>query len=287
MPPTDKPQWDGTPLADGALLLVADQGFGDVIQFSRYIPWVLQRCPDIAIACTAEMIPVLRQFAAGRQDIVPGGRTVRHTRRSARCPACRGCTARGWITCRPRSPICAPIRPASQLGRSGCDGLAPQSPSGSASSGRGGRRTTTTATARPCWRISRRWPRCRASRWSRLQKGPTADQAGELFRPRAADQHRRRDSGLRRYDGDPGVPRSGRDGRYLGRASGRRRWAGRCGSCWPRAPDWRWLLEREDTPWYPTVRLFRQTVPQQWSDVFQRVSAALQEVRKAKQAPAE
>ena len=27
----------------------------------------------------------------------------------------------------------------------------------------------------------------------------------------------------------------------------------------PRAPDWRWLLDRADTPWYPTVRLFRQT----------------------------
>ena len=26
----------------------------------------------------------------------------------------------------------------------------------------------------------------------------------------------------------------------------------------PRAPDWRWLLDRADTPWYPTVRLFRQ-----------------------------
>ena len=62
MPPTDKPQWDGTPFTDGTLLLVADQGFGDVIQFSRYIPWVLERCPDVVIACSSEMVPVLRQF---------------------------------------------------------------------------------------------------------------------------------------------------------------------------------------------------------------------------------
>ena len=41
------------------------------------------------------------------------------------------------------------------------------------------------------------------------------------------------------------------------------------------SPDWRWLLNRADTPWYPTVRLFRQTVPRQWSDVFQSVAAAL------------
>ena len=36
----------------------------------------------------------------------------------------------------------------------------------------------------------------------------------------------------------------------------------------PSAPDWRWLRHREDTPWYPTMRLFRQTRPGQWGDVF-------------------
>ena len=43
------------------------------------------------------------------------------------------------------------------------------------------------------------------------------------------------------------------------------------------APDWRWLLERDDSPWYPTVRLFRQAVPGQWGEVFDRVAAALRE----------
>ena len=43
----------------------------------------------------------------------------------------------------------------------------------------------------------------------------------------------------------------------------------------PRAPDWRWLLEREDSPWYPTVRLFRQTQVRRWDDVAQRIAAAL------------
>jgi hypothetical protein len=37
------------------------------------------------------------------------------------------------------------------------------------------------------------------------------------------------------------------------------------------------LLNREDSPWYPTVRLFRQTIPRVWGDVFQRVAAALKE----------
>ncbi len=45
----------------------------------------------------------------------------------------------------------------------------------------------------------------------------------------------------------------------------------------PYVPDWRWLLEREDSPWYPTARLFRQTAWGQWSDVFERIVG---EVRK-------
>jgi tetratricopeptide (TPR) repeat protein len=40
----------------------------------------------------------------------------------------------------------------------------------------------------------------------------------------------------------------------------------------PKVPDWRWLLGREDSPWYPTMRLFRQSHPGEWADVFQRIA---------------
>ena len=43
----------------------------------------------------------------------------------------------------------------------------------------------------------------------------------------------------------------------------------------PRAPDWRWLLERGDTPWYPTVRLFRQQTVRQWGDLAKVMAAEL------------
>lgn len=43
----------------------------------------------------------------------------------------------------------------------------------------------------------------------------------------------------------------------------------------PFAPDWRWLLNREDSPWYPSMRLFRQTSPGDWAGVFARVAEAL------------
>jgi ADP-heptose:LPS heptosyltransferase len=46
----------------------------------------------------------------------------------------------------------------------------------------------------------------------------------------------------------------------------------------PEVPDFRWLLGRDDTPWYPTVRLFRQDASRDWDGVIARVAAALQEL---------
>jgi hypothetical protein len=40
-------------------------------------------------------------------------------------------------------------------------------------------------------------------------------------------------------------------------------------------PDWRWMLQREDSPWYPTMRLFRQTQRDNWSEVFTRMAEEL------------
>jgi hypothetical protein len=48
--------------------------------------------------------------------------------------------------------------------------------------------------------------------------------------------------------------------------------------CWlllPFAPDWRWMLERDDTPWYPAMRLFRQSRLHDWSSVVARVAVKL------------
>jgi hypothetical protein len=45
-----------------------------------------------------------------------------------------------------------------------------------------------------------------------------------------------------------------------------------------RMPDWRWQVEREDSPWYPTARLFRQQSAGDWEDVFGRVAAELEQV---------
>jgi len=43
----------------------------------------------------------------------------------------------------------------------------------------------------------------------------------------------------------------------------------------PFAPDWRWLIDREDSPWYPTMRLYRQQRPGDWDAVFKKISIDL------------
>jgi ADP-heptose:LPS heptosyltransferase len=44
----------------------------------------------------------------------------------------------------------------------------------------------------------------------------------------------------------------------------------------PFVPDWRWMLGREDSPWYPTMRLFRQRRAGDWDGVVARAAAALE-----------
>ena len=46
----------------------------------------------------------------------------------------------------------------------------------------------------------------------------------------------------------------------------------------PTVPDWRWLLEREDSPWYPTMRLFRQKELGCWENVFERMADELKQI---------
>jgi ADP-heptose:LPS heptosyltransferase len=43
----------------------------------------------------------------------------------------------------------------------------------------------------------------------------------------------------------------------------------------PFAPDWRWPLNRADSPWYPSARLFRQPAPLQWEPVVAEIAGEL------------
>jgi hypothetical protein len=45
----------------------------------------------------------------------------------------------------------------------------------------------------------------------------------------------------------------------------------------PSPSDWRWMMSRDDTPWYPTARLFRQARPGDWSTVITEIGERLSE----------
>jgi hypothetical protein len=60
---------------------------------------------------------------------------------------------------------------------------------------------------------------------------------------------------------------------HLAGAMGKPVWVLLCKSA-----DWRWLLEREDSPWYPTARLFRQSMLGNWQEVMTRVERELREL---------
>ena len=59
LPKMSAAQWNGMKLPGGTLLLVADQGFGDMVQFARYIPWAKQRVGSLAIGWGPEVTALL------------------------------------------------------------------------------------------------------------------------------------------------------------------------------------------------------------------------------------
>jgi hypothetical protein len=273
MPPTDKPQWDGKRFTDGTLLFVADQGFGDVIQFSRYIPWALERCPDAVIACSSEMIPVLCQFLPGDRIFVR------------------------WEDAPPFKAF-IPLSGLPRLFGTRVDHVPVPVPYLHADSARvtawaerlrrlapgGHKRIGIVWAGRPTHNNDRR----RSSKLAdfapiaalpgvalvSLQKGSPANQAGGYF-GRAplinigAEVKDYTDTMALLECLDLVVTVDTSVG-HLAAAMGKPVWI-----LLATSPDWRWLLNRSDTPWYPTVRLFRQTVPRQWSDVFTNIAAAL------------
>jgi hypothetical protein len=273
MPQTDKPQWDGAPFDDGTLMFVADQGFGDVIQFSRYIPEALARCPDAVIACSAEMIPVLRHF-------LPPERIFTQ-----------------WEKCPPFKAF-IPLSGLPRLHGTRVDNVPAPIPYLHADPARAAiwterlrrlapgtnKRIGIVWAGRPTHNNDRR----RSARLAdfapvaalpgvalvSLQKGPSADQAGSYF-GRAplinigAEVKDYNDTMALLECLDLVITVDTSVG-HLAAAMGKPVWI-----LLATSPDWRWLLNRSDTPWYPTVRLFRQTEPRQWSDVFKAVAAAL------------
>jgi tetratricopeptide (TPR) repeat protein len=273
LPKTDKPQWEGQPLAPGRLLMVADQGFGDCIQFGRLIPWAAQIAPAPVLACSADLTPILRQL--------PGiGRMVtrwEHTGEFDAFIPLSGLPRLAGI--RPDNVPMSDkyLAPRPALVAQWAERLNRLVPAGK-------RRIALVWAGRPTHKNDKKRT-LKLAQFAPLfaredfailtvQKGDQIAQVGQYFGraplvnlgPEIADfadtmailQNVERlvtiDTSVAHVAGASGVPTS---------------------LVLPHAPDWRWLLNRDDTPWYQSVTLFRQSVPYDWSGVVERVVAAL------------
>jgi Flp pilus assembly protein TadD len=275
LPPTDRPQWDGSQLPNGRLLLIADQGYGDVIQFARYIPWAGRRCPDIAIACSSEIRPVVAQQ--------PGvGATFDHWENQPDFVAYCALSGLPRLAGTTLQTIPAPIpylRADPDKVAAWADRLSGLVPAGYRRVGIAwaGRPTHVNDRNRSA-ALSIFAPLSELPRLAliSLQKGPAQGQIGAYWRraplvnlgPEVADFADTM-AILEALDllvtVDTAVA-------HLAGAMGRPVWL-----ALPFAPDWRWLLDRDDSPWYPTLRLFRQPAPRQWDPVVAEVARRLSE----------
>ena len=59
LPKMGAPMWNGMALPNARILLVGDQGFGDTLQFARFIPAVAARCREVLLACSTDLAPLL------------------------------------------------------------------------------------------------------------------------------------------------------------------------------------------------------------------------------------
>jgi tetratricopeptide repeat protein len=274
MPPTKKPQWDGKPIIDGTLVLIADQGFGDAIQFSRYIPWAAARAPNIVVACSAPLKPILRQLnpdmrlSVTWQDIPDF---------AAYCPL-TGLPRLAETTSVEAIPADIPYLRADPVRirrwKEQLDGLTPVGLKriGIVWAGRPAhkndwKRSMTLAALAPVAALD-------GVALVVLQKGPEQRQTGGYY-GRAPLIHLSTE--VKDFE-DTMAIMAGLDlvltvdtsVAHLAGAMGIPTWI-----LLPWCSEWRWLKDRADSPWYPTVRLFRQPSPNDWAGAVEAVAAAL------------
>ncbi len=275
MPDTDKPQWDGGKLAPGdTLLLIADQGFGDVIQFSRYIPWAAERCGDIAIGASRDLFPVIAQYRGiarmfDRWDSKPAF--------TAWCPLSGLPRLAG--TRLETIPADIPyLRADPGKTATWADRLSAVSP-------RDYRRIGVVWAGRPTHTNddNRSMPLASLAPLAALpgislislQKGAAAQQQiGRYWNPaplinlgpEIADYG----DTMAVIENLELVVTVDTSVGHLAGAMGKPVW-----TMLPYAPDWRWLLDRTDSPWYPTARLFRQSADRAWEPVIAKVAQSI------------
>lgn len=275
--PFRRPWWRGEPLAGETVLLHAEQGVGDIIHFVRYASLVRDLGATVLLEIPKETMRILAPIAGPGITLVARGAALPHF--DVHCPLL---SLPGAFGCDLSNiPATVPYLHAEpELAARWRARLGPGSElkvglvwAGNPQHANDHNRSFRPIAFKPLWNVP-------GVRFFSLQKqrrdGDEADIAklGEIvdLGPELGD-YADTAAALAGLDllisADTSVV-------HLAGALGRPVW-----TMVPFSPDWRWLLGRADTPWYPTMRLFRQPRRRDWQSVMARVAEDLARLRAA------
>lgn len=270
-----QPAWDGSPLAGRTLLVWAEQGFGDALQFLRFVPAVAQLGGRVLL----EVMDGLQGLASR----IPGVAGV--SVRGAEPPAFDTHVS---LMSLPHALGIAPVQ-ASAPYLSARDTLAWQWRDRLAASGHqpgrelafglvwaGNPALRNSRERSPGFDVVRPLLDLPGARCFSLQKGPGCDElAGASLPPSFVDLHRE----ITHFDDTAAIIANldivvtcDTAVAHLAGALGKTTFV-----MLPHTPDWRYGLDPHASAWYPTMRLFRQTTRGDWAGVVERVTQALGE----------
>jgi hypothetical protein len=266
-----KPLWDGSDISGYTLLIHAEQGLGDTIQFIRYASMAANRGAKILFACQKEIAGLLRQVK-GLDTVIPYGEAIPGF--DLHCPILR--LPLVFETTIKNIPATVPYITADySLVTAWGDRIDKKNGTFKIGLAWAGRPTHLNDRNRSV-------PLSLFSPLARLERV----ELYSLQKGEAAEQVKNSPGGIRLFDftgelhdfSDTAALIENLDlvisvdtaVAHLAGAMGKPVWI-----LLHFAPDWRWMLNRDDSPWYPTMRLFRQPSHGDWISVIDRVCDAL------------
>ena len=257
--------WDGADLDGRTILLHAEQGFGDTIQFARYVPLVMHRGGKVIVACQRELVRLLEHLSGVERvmpidDPLPGFHV--------HCPLMSLPLVFG--TDRASIPANVPYLaadPASVAAWAKRVSPGAKLNVGLAWTGRpthpdDRNRSIPSNALAPLAAVSN-------VSFHSLQPGSLTSNSGFDIIDHTDRLGDFADTAALIANLDL-VITADTAVAHLAGAMAKPVWL-----MLPFAPDWRWMLSRDDSPWYPTMRLFRQLVPHDWRSVIANVCRAL------------
>ena len=275
------PLWMGEPLASGRLLLWGEQGIGDEIMFAGLVPDALRSGSRCVLDCDPRLKPLFARSFPG-VDVVSGLAPAGHADLgiAAHLPAgslpglfrtsmaAFAATTSPYLVADPA--VQASIRARYADGRK-LIGLAWHTRNKKTER----IRSIDLSLLAPLFtRLDVRWISLQYGDHDKLERQAAAADASILIDPEV-DQLSNVDGFAAQVAAMDLVITIDNSTAHLAAALGVPTWV-----LLPFAPDWRWLQTGEDSLWYPTMRIFRQTEPEDWQSVVRRVEGALSSVEK-------